>query len=408
MATAVPGAPPFEDNDSNAWSSSGPITRLTPSLFNARLLSMWEDYPPMAFKAMMNLEGSHDTNRIRFLLRKVNNDDDATAVQRMKEWWIFSFTYPGAPTLYYGDEIGLNHDGVWYNNTWEDDPYNRVPFPWPDASGSTYGYDSTAQAAGLLDHARTMAGIRHSYRALQDGDVRHAVVLDDANWLYGFARLYDDGTTTQVALIVLNRDNAGHSTTIGGLSGAPYNLSDGTVLVDALNGGTYTVSGGSVTVNVPSNWGVVLLEQAKLDAPQAPSGRTAQVSGGVNVTFSSVFTDTAGGFEVVAAYHVYRDADPAFTPDSSTLIATVVPDTYGGYRLSYQANPAMTLTFDPATDTITLYDPDGTGAHYYALASENHVGVSTVAGPSPQPCNWTAWRAMWWESAGSPRSSGGL
>ena len=121
----------FQENDSNSASSSGAISTISPSLFNARLRSIAEDYPPMALQAMMNLEGSHDTNRVRFLLKKVNNDNDGAAVQRMKEWWLFSFTYPGAPTLYYGDEIGLNHDGVWDSSTWQDDPYNRVPFPWP-------------------------------------------------------------------------------------------------------------------------------------------------------------------------------------------------------------------------------------------------------------------------------------
>ncbi len=370
----------FEDNDSNIASSSGAITQLSPSQFNARLLSIWEDYPPMAFKAMMNLEGSHDTNRIRFLLKKINNDDDATAVQRMKEWWIFSFTYPGAPTLYYGDEIGLTHDGVWTGSKWEDDPYNRVPFPWDDASGSSYAYDTTAQNAGLLDHARKMASIRHSYRALQDGDVHHALVLNDANKLYGFARTISVNGQTQTALIILNRDNATHTTTITGLDNAPYNLADGTVLVDALNGGTYTVSGGSLTVDVPSNWGRVLLEQNEIDTPQLPVGRT-ELTNSVNIIFRPVFTDTTGGYELVTAYHIYRSNSASFTPGPSTRIATVVPDTFGGYRLAYKANPAMTVTFDGTE--ITVYDPDGTSSDYYALGVENGAGVQNTSSTSP-------------------------
>ncbi len=370
----------FEDNDSNIASSSGAITQLSPSQFNARLLSIWEDYPPMAFKAMMNLEGSHDTNRIRFLLKKINNDDDATAVQRMKEWWIFSFTYPGAPTLYYGDEIGLTHDGVWTGSKWEDDPYNRVPFPWDDASGSSYAYDTTAQNAGLLDHARKMASIRHSYRALQDGDVHHALVLNDANKLYGFARTISVNGQTQTALIILNRDNATHTTTITGLDNAPYNLADGTVLVDALNGGTYTVSGGSLTVDVPSNWGRVLLEQNEIDTPQLPVGRT-ELTNSVNIIFRPVFTDTTGGYELVTAYHIYRSNSASFTPGPSTRIATVVPDTFGGYRLAYKANPAMIVTFDGTE--ITVYDPDGTSSDYYALGVENGAGVQNTSSTSP-------------------------
>ena len=108
----------------------------------------------MAFKAMMNLEGSHDTNRVRFLLKKINNDNDAAAVQRMKEWWLFAFTYAGAPTLYYGDEIGLNHDGVWSSGKWEDDPVQSCALP-------VGGYAAAAFNAG---HDRP-AGVRP-----QDGD----------------------------------------------------------------------------------------------------------------------------------------------------------------------------------------------------------------------------------------------
>ena len=365
------GGTKFEDNDSNEASASGAITQLSPSLFNARLLSIWEDYPPMAFKAMMNLEGSHDTNRVRFLLKKTNYDDDSAAVQRMKEWWIFSFTYPGAPTLYYGDEIGLNHDGVWSNGKWEDDPYNRAPFPWDDASGSSYAAESA-----LLAHARRMASIYHSYRALQDGDVQHGIVLDDGNKLYGFART----NGSQTALIVLNRDNGSHTATISGLNASPYNLPDGTVLVDALNGGTYTVSGGAVTLTVNSNWGAVLLEQSKIDTPQLPVGYTQPVNS-ANVIFSPVFTDTAGGYEMVTAYHIHRDTSSSFTPSAGNLIATIEPDVFGGYTLTYKANSAMTISYSGGQ--ITVYDPDGAAGSYYAIGVENAAGGSNQSAASP-------------------------
>ncbi len=124
----------FQDNDSNDNSSSGSISALTPSQFNARLRSIQEDYPPAAFKAMMNIGDSHDTNRLRFLLKKINSDDDAAALKRLKEYWLFNMTYAGAPTIYYGDEMAVQADGVWdgSNSTWQDDPYNRAPFPWND------------------------------------------------------------------------------------------------------------------------------------------------------------------------------------------------------------------------------------------------------------------------------------
>jgi glycosidase len=311
----------FEDNDSNRASSSGPIEPLSPSQLNARLLSIWEDYPPMAFKAMMNLAGSHDTNRVRFLLKKANRDDDAAAVQRMKELWILAFTYAGAPTLYYGDEVGLTHDGMFANGKYEDDPYNRAPFPWDDQPG-----DYPADTTNLLPHARRMASIRQSYRALQDGDVQHGLVVDDAARIYGFART----TGLQTALIALNRDNAAHTATFSGLNRPPYNLRNGTVLVDALNGGVVTVAGGRVSVTVNSNWGVVLLERDKIETPRAVTVVEARREGlDVVVSWLPSAIDTRGGREVVTRYEVHRSRTRWFTPGPATLAATVTPPAFG-------------------------------------------------------------------------------
>jgi glycosidase len=353
----------FEDNDSNSGSSSGPISYISPSQFNARLLSIWEDYPPAAFHAMMNLEGSHDTNRLRFLLRKINNDSDSAAVQRMKEWWLFAFTYPGAPTLYYGDEIGLNHDGVWSSGKWEDDPYNRVPFPWPDASGSSYSYDATAQAADLQGFARHMASLRWSYRALQDGDVQHGLVIDDANKLYGYART----NGSQTALVALNRDGSAHNATFSGLNAAPYNLPDGTTLVDVLSGSTYSVSGGAVTVAVNSNWGVVLLEQAKIETPVAPIDLTTGLAGAnVTLTWTGVTQDTGGDRELPTRYTVHRSASPSFTPDGSNQIGTVYPPTYGSDG-----------------NQFTYTDAGASGSDYYSVCAYNAAGKYTCTSPIP-------------------------
>ncbi len=355
------GGTVFEDNDSNDGSASGAISHLAPSQFNARLMSIWEDYPAEALKAMMNLEGSHDTNRLRFLLRKVNNDNDGAAVQRMKEWWLFAFTYVGAPTLYYGDEIGLNHDGVYFNDKWEDDPYNRIPFPWPDASGSTYSYDATAQAAGLYDHARQMASIRHSYRALQDGDVVHGMVIDDAQQLYGYART----NATQTALVVLNRSNTNHPVTLSGLNDAPYNLPDGAILVDALNGGTVTVSGGQVSVTVNSNWGVILLEEAEIDTPAAPAVSIAKSGSDITLSWSPVTQDTAGDAELAVAYEVWRSPTPYFAANDpgATLLATLMPETFGG-QLSY--TDAGVISFPPQP-------------YYYLVRALNGLDVVSAA-----------------------------
>ena len=367
------GGTAFADNDSNTGSASGAISTISPSQFNARLRSIAEDYPPMALKAMMNLEGSHDTNRVRFLLKKVNNDSDPAAVQRMKEWWLFAFTYPGAPTLYYGDEIGLNHDGVWASNKYEDDPYNRAPFPWPDASGSSYSDDSNASTAGLQAFARQMASIRWSYRALQDGDVQHGLVIDDANQVYGYART----NGSQTALIALNRSSAAHNVTFTGLNAAPYNLADGAQLVNALTGDlstVYTVSGGSVTISVTPTWGAVLLEKSKIETPAAITDLSGSASGqNVSLTWSTVAADTAGGRELVTAYQVHRGTAATFTPGAGTLRATVTPSDaafrYGSTNRQFSYSETVALAAAAAGPQQPAVN------YYYKICPVNAPGV---------------------------------
>lgn len=359
------GGTVYEENDSNSGSSSGAISAILPSQFNARLRSIQEDYPPMAFNAMMNLEGSHDTQRIRFLLKKINNNNDAAAVQRMKEWWLFAFTYAGAPTLYYGDEIGLSQDGVWDGSRTQDDPYNRAPFPWDDTPG-----DLTADTSNLLVFARKMASLRLAYPVLQDGAVQHGIVIDDANKLYGFART----NGSQTALIVLNRDvNNAHSVTLNNLNAAPYNLANGTILYDAIEGGTYTVTGGSVTAPVNAAWGIVLVQPNGVQTPSVPAQFVVTTNGAQNkITWNSVTTDTGGGRELANTYTVHRSLTQSFTPDAGNLLATIAPPNFGSLngRVSYtDTNPLA-----PAENSLAT--------NYYAVCAHNAGGGASCTAPS--------------------------
>ncbi|MGB8648903.1 MAG: glycoside hydrolase family 13 protein, partial [Anaerolineae bacterium] len=317
----------FQENDMNTSSSSGAISYISPSQFNTRLRTIQENYPPAAFKAMMNLADSHDTSRVLYLLKRGNNDNASAASQRLKEWWLMAFSYPGAPTLYYGDEVGLTADDVYDGSLLQDDPYNRAPYPWPDASGSSYATDTT----NLLPFERQMASMRWSYRALQDGDVQHGIVIDDANKLYGYARTGTFSGQTQTALIVLNRDSSSHNVTLTGLNATPYSLANGTVMVDAVNGGTTTVAGGQLTVTVNPTWGVVLLEQSKADTPSAPTIATVTASqNDANVTWTPIVTDTNGLRELATLYKIYRSATAPFTPnDSTNLRGSVTPVAFG-------------------------------------------------------------------------------
>ncbi len=80
-----------------------------------RTKQLLEIYPPDFAAAQLNLLSSHDMPRFLSLLR----EDKAT----FKLATLFQMTYPGAPCIYYGDEIGL---------TGGKDPGCRKAFPWDE------------------------------------------------------------------------------------------------------------------------------------------------------------------------------------------------------------------------------------------------------------------------------------
>lgn len=94
-----------------------------------------ENYPPDAFYSSMNFLGTHDTPRVLTVLggvplpegREAQSLFSLTPIQReagLERLHVAAailFTFPGSPTIYYGDEAGL--EGA-------SDPFNRRAYPW--------------------------------------------------------------------------------------------------------------------------------------------------------------------------------------------------------------------------------------------------------------------------------------
>jgi neopullulanase len=119
--------------------------------------------------SQLNLLDSHDTPRF---LSCASGDKDT-----LKLAWLFMFTYPGAPCIYYGDEIGV--DG-------EHDPYCRKSFPW----------DESKWDKDLLDYAKEAITLRKKNPALRRGDYKR---LWSDHGMYAFSRSFE-GRTFIVAL----------------------------------------------------------------------------------------------------------------------------------------------------------------------------------------------------------------
>jgi glycosidase/fibronectin type 3 domain-containing protein len=270
----------FVDNDHNSGSSAGILTPLTPSELDARLHNLEERYPPEAFQAMMNLLGSHDTNRALFMLDENTDLQDDTlydnpnydwsdAMTRLKGVVLLQMTMPGSPTIYYGDEVGLVGPVTWDGSTWQDDPYNRLPYPWLDETGTpfyTHLQTPTGQAQ-LRDYYTLLTTARNAHPALRTGSF-DTLLVDNAANTYAYGRKMADNS--DAAVVMFNRATGGQNVVIN-VSGY---LPIGAQLLNVLTNQTYTVDGnGDITVTIPPMSGALLVVTSVLpQAPAAPTG----------------------------------------------------------------------------------------------------------------------------------------
>ena len=132
--------------------------------FRETLESLRENYPPHAFYSLMNFLSTHDTPRILTVLGAdhVPGSKEERAVfrlsparrklglKRLRLAALVLFTFPGAPTVYYGDEAGMEG--------WED-PFNRA------------GYPCGQEDSELKSFFSKLAHLRREQPALQTGQL---------------------------------------------------------------------------------------------------------------------------------------------------------------------------------------------------------------------------------------------
>lgn len=105
-------------------------------LIMERILTIVENYPPQVLRLLMNPIGTHDTERAITVLAgepiydrskewqantRLNDDNYKRGVKLLKAAAAMQYTLPGVPSIYYGDEAGLQG----YK-----DPLNRYGYPW--------------------------------------------------------------------------------------------------------------------------------------------------------------------------------------------------------------------------------------------------------------------------------------
>jgi neopullulanase len=123
----------------------------------------------------LNLLDSHDTARALWIM-----GEDTSA---LKLAVLLQMTMPGAPCVYYGDEIGMSAG---------DDPFCRAAFPWDHEA--LWDHE-------LLTHYRATTALRHRFAALRTGAY---ISLYASKEVFGFRRVLGE----EEIVVVINAGQA--------------------------------------------------------------------------------------------------------------------------------------------------------------------------------------------------------
>ena len=204
--------------------------------FRENMEQLRENYPSPAFYSAMNFLSTHDTPRILTLLGGEPTPADKAeraaaqlsaagrelARRRLMLGALLLYTFPGSPTVYYGDEAGM--EGY-------EDPLNRRAFPWG------------AEDEELLRWYRKLGQLRGGRPSLQRGDICY--LYADGSGL-ALRRQWDSEVTTAAM-------NSGKEPLTMTLSW-PHPIA-----TDAMTGQQFLADHGTVRLILPPVSGVLLV-----------------------------------------------------------------------------------------------------------------------------------------------------
>ena len=181
------------------------------------------DLPVGVQETMTNELGTHDT--VRFATRCAGD------IRKTYLGLIFQFTYIGTPTVYYGDEYGMQGGA---------DPDDRRTFDWSRATIATPAVALTQK----------LISIRNEYPQLRTGSIK-TLLVDTTNHIYAFGR-WD--ANHRIAVVLNNTSNTETVT----IPAWQLSMVNGTWVTDLLTNTTYQVIGGNLTVTVEGHYGAIL------------------------------------------------------------------------------------------------------------------------------------------------------
>ena len=149
--------------------------------FNARVMSLKENYPKECFYSLFNFLSSHDTVRVLTALgdkcaadrdamscERLNHEEKQEAKSKLKCLVTMQMLMPGVPVVYYGDEAGMEGYA---------DPFCRRCYPW--------GFEDRE----LVEFYKSAIALRKSSEAFSSGIFESVYTFGMG---YGFVRSTED------------------------------------------------------------------------------------------------------------------------------------------------------------------------------------------------------------------------
>lgn len=171
----------------------------SPKNFAEIVENIVENYPPQCLRLLMNHIGTHDTERALTVLggepagnrgrewqhsRQLDPQQREIGIKRLMLASLIQYVLPGVPSLYYGDEAGMEG----YR-----DPFNRACYPW--------GREDT----GLLEWYKGLGKMRKNHKdVLSCGTYR--TLYADGN-LLAFERFLLSAEARDSLTLIINRSN---------------------------------------------------------------------------------------------------------------------------------------------------------------------------------------------------------
>jgi glycosidase len=207
-----------------------------PTGFHCRLAELTGKLPKKASGISYNLLGSHDTSR---LLTLCKGD-----VKKLKLAVLLQMTLPGAPAIYYGDEVGLS-GGI--------DPDCRRTMSW----------DEKGWNRDIYNWHKLLIKARREHPCLRSGQLQ-MLVMDDEKNVYVFKREEKNG----YCVVLINDGQAPYK----------FSLKTENTFIDVSSGLIHKPSaGGTVTFDVDAKEGALLVQSEHSLPQDAERLRTTKI-----------------------------------------------------------------------------------------------------------------------------------